>query len=421
MYQQLNKLLMQLVNLHPKYIDLSLERLSKLLKKLDNPHLSLPPTIHIAGTNGKGSILSYIRSILMENNLNVHAYISPHLKLFNERIILSNANIKTNKLLATLKLVKRINDNNSITFFEITTAAAFYLFSNEKADFLILETGLGGRLDATNIIKDSLINIITPISMDHQEFLGKNILGIASEKLGIIKKKSHIIISKQKKIVLSHIKKKLKNNKNDKLFFQKNFNIINKSKNTFILNYKNNEHVFTKPNLLGEHQIENASTAISAILKLNELGYSISKKVINKGILKTKWPGRLEIGRLGNIKVYLDGAHNIDGAKQLLKYFKSNNIKVWLIIGMLNNKNLFDFLKKIKPILNGVIAISIPDEKNAFIPNEIIKVCDLLKLQSFSQPSINKANQLLLKKIKPKVVLVCGSLYLIGKIRDKYL
>ena len=197
MYQQLNKLLIQLVNLHPKYIDLSLERLSKLLKKLDNPHLSLPPTIHIAGTNGKGSTLSYIRSILVENNLNVHAYVSPHLKLFNERIILSNKNIKTKKLLDTLNLVKKINNNNPITFFEITTAAAFYLFSKEKADFLILETGLGGRLDATNVIRKSLIDIITPISIDHQEFLGGNILEITNEKLGIIKKGSHIIVSKQ--------------------------------------------------------------------------------------------------------------------------------------------------------------------------------------------------------------------------------
>ena len=421
MYQQLNKLLMQFVNLHPKYIDLSLERLSKLLKKLDNPHLSLPPTIHIAGTNGKGSTLSYIRSILMENNLNVHAYISPHLKLFNERIILSNKNIKTKKLLGTLNLVKKINNNNPITFFEITTAAAFYLFSKEKADFLILETGLGGRLDATNVISKSLIDIITPISIDHQEFLGGNILGIANEKLGIIKKDSHVIISKQEKIILSHIKRKLKTNKNDKLFFQKNFNIINKNKNTFTLEYNKNKNIFKKPNLLGEHQIENVSTAIAAIFKLNELGYSFSKKIINKGILKTEWPGRLEQGKFENIKVYLDGAHNIDGAKQLLKYFKNKKIKVWLIIGMLNNKNLLDFLKKIKPILKGVVAVSIPDEKNSFIPEEIIKVCDLLGLEGFSQPSINKANQFLLKKIKPKVVLITGSLYLVGKIRDKYL
>jgi len=421
MSKKLNELLMQLINLHPKYIDLSLDRLLRLLKKLDNPHLKLPPTIHIAGTNGKGSTLSYIRHILMENNLNVHAYISPHLKLFNERIILSNTNIKTNKLLNTLKLVKKINNDNSITFFEITTAAAFYLFSKVKADFLILETGLGGRLDATNVIHNSLVDIITPISMDHQEFLGENILNIVNEKLGIIKKGSHIVISKQKNLVLSHIKKKLKNSKNDKLFFKKDFNIMDIKKTTFTLTYNKKEIIFKKPNLLGDHQLENVSTAIAVILKLNDLGYSISKQIINKGISKTIWPGRLERGRIGDIKVYLDGAHNIDGAEQLLKYFKNKKMKVWLIIGMLNNKNIFNFLKKIKPILCGVIAVSIPDEKNTFTPEEIIKVCDQLGLQSFSHSSINKANQFLLNKIKPKVVLVSGSLYLIGKIRNKYL
>ena len=421
MSQKLNKLLMQLVSLHPKYIDLSLKRLLKLLKKLNNPHLSLPPTIHIAGTNGKGSTLSYIRHILIENNLNVHAYVSPHLKLFNERIILSNKKIKTERLIKVLKFVKKINNNNPITFFEITTAAAFYLFSREKADFLILETGLGGRLDATNVIRNSLIDIITPISIDHQEFLGENILGITDEKLGVIKKGSHVIVAKQKKIVLSHIKKKLKTNKNQKLFFQKDFTVIDKNKKNFILKFNKIKKIFKKPNLLGEHQIENAGTAIAAILKLNQLGYSISEKTINEGILKTKWPGRLEQGKLGNTKVYLDGAHNVDGAKQLLKYFKNQKIKVWLMIGMLNNKNLFDFLKKIKPILNGVIAVSIPDEKNTYIPKEIIKICDLLGLESFSQSSINKANQFLLKKIKPKIILISGSLYLIGKIRNKYL
>ena len=193
MSQNLDKLLIHLVNLHPKFIDLSLDRLLKLLKKLDNPHLKIPPVIHIAGTNGKGSTLSYMRHILMENNFSIHAYISPHLKSFNERIILANQKINTNKLLKNLQYVTTINAKRPITFFEITTATAFHLFSKEKADFLILETGLGGRLDATNVIQKSLLDIITPISLDHQEFLGNNILKITNEKLGIVKKNSNII------------------------------------------------------------------------------------------------------------------------------------------------------------------------------------------------------------------------------------
>lgn len=357
----------------------------------------------------------------MENNLNVHAYISPHLQIFNERIILANKEIKTEKLFNTLQYIKRINANKPITFFEITSAAAFYLFAKVKADFLVLETGLGGRLDATNVIKKSLIDIIMPIGIDHQEFLGKSIFKITNEKLGIIKKGSSVIIAKQKKFVRSHIEKKLKKNNKNQLFFNKDFNIINKNKNNFTLEFKKKKYKFKNPKLFGDHQIENACTAIVAILKLNEIGYTFSHKNIDNGITKTKWLGRLEKRKLKHIDVYLDGAHNIDGATQILKYFKNQNIKVWLILGMLNNKNLYGYLKKLKPILEGVIAISIPRVKNSFTPDEIVKVCDILGLKSFPKSSITKANNLLFKKLKPQAIVISGSLYLVGKIRDKYL
>ena len=178
---------------------MSLDRLEKLLKKLDNPHLNLPKTIHIAGTNGKGSVQSFVRNILITNGYSCDAYISPHLSKFNERIILNNKNVSTNKLYKTLNFIKKINDDNPITFFEITTAAAFVLFQRSNSDFLILETGLGGRLDATNIIPKKLCSIITPISYDHEEFLGKTINKIANEKLGIVKKSDFVLIGKQKR------------------------------------------------------------------------------------------------------------------------------------------------------------------------------------------------------------------------------
>ena len=316
MSQKLAKLLDQLVKLHPKFIDLSLNRLFLLLDKLGNPHLKLPATIHIAGTNGKGSILSYIHNILQENKFLVHCYISPHLKSIEERFIVSNEQIGKKKLLNILRYIKKINANNPITFFEITTAAAFYIFEKEKADFVILETGLGGRLDATNIIENSMIDIISPISEDHQEFLGNNIKKITNEKLKIIKPLSKVIISKQNKIVKNEIKKRIKNLKNDKLFFGENFKLTNINKKSFSLIYKNNNINFSRPSLRGEHQIENAATAVMAILKLKEMGIRISKKSINKGLIKTVWPGRLEKGNLKNIPVYLDGAHNVAGSKQ---------------------------------------------------------------------------------------------------------
>jgi len=421
MSQNLDKLLIQLINLYPKCIDLSLERLLKLLEKLGNPHLKIPPVIHIAGTNGKGSTLSYILHILKENNFLVNAYISPHLNSFNERIILNNKEVRTNELFINLQYVKKINANKPITFFEITTATAFYLFSKVKADFLLLETGLGGRLDATNVIKESLIDIITPIGIDHQEFLGKNILKITDEKLGIIKKNSYIIISKQKKQIKLYIKNKIKNRKNKKIFFNDQFKIIEKNKKTFTLEFKKQRFKFKKPLLIGDHQVENLSTAVATILQLNEIGFSFSQKIINSGIIKTKWPGRLEKGELKNIPVYLDGAHNIDGAIQLSKFFLKQKNKVWLIFGMLNNKEIFFYLKKLKPILKGVIAISIPNQKNSFTPEEIFKVCEELKINCFKKSSVTKANSFLLSKIKPNTILISGSLYLVGKIRKHYL
>ena len=187
------------------------------------------------------------------------------------------------------------------------------------------------------------------------------------------------------------------------------------------MRYKKEIMTFKKPSLLGKHQTENATTAIAAILKLKELGYNFSHKKISTALSTTKWPGRLEIGSLGKIQIYLDGAHNLDGATEILRYFKEQKIKIWLVIGMLNNKDLYGFLKKIKPVLKGVVAISIPNEKNSFTPKEIINICNSLSLQSYSQKSISQVNNLLSKKIKPQTVLISGSLYLIGKIRKYYL
>jgi dihydrofolate synthase/folylpolyglutamate synthase len=421
MSKQLDMLLRQLINLHPKFIDLSLNRLLELLQKIDNPHLKLPPIIHIAGTNGKGSTLSYLRHIMMENKFLVHAYISPHLKSFNERIILANKEVVTSKLLKNLQYIKKINNGNPITFFEITTAVAFYLFSKQKADFLILETGLGGRLDATNVVQNSLINIITPIDIDHQEYLGKNIIKITNEKLGIIKKNSHIIIGKQKKLIAAYIKEKIKKKKNTKLFYGKQFKIMKTNSKKFTLRYKKIHYSINNPNLLGNHQIENASLAVAAILRLNELGYNFPKRIINQGIFKTKWAGRLEKGQLNNIPVYLDGAHNPDGATQLLKFFQKQNKKCWLIFGMLNNKDLLSYLKIIKPVTLGVVAIKIKGEKNSFTPQQISMNCSKLNIACFEKKSIKDANNFLNTKVMPKNILICGSLYLVGKIRYLYL
>ena len=415
------KLLEQLINLHPKYIDLSLNRLKILLEKIGNPHLKLPPIIHIAGTNGKGSTLNFIQKILQINNYSVHCYTSPHLNKFEERYIVSNKQITQKKLLETLQYIKKVNQNNEITFFEITTAAAFHIFSKEKADFVLLETGLGGRLDATNIIKESLIDIITPISYDHQEFLGKKLSNIVKEKLGIIKKSSVVIIGKQNNFVKNLIKIKLKKFKNKKLFFNQNYILKKINKKNFILKINNKNINFSKPCLEGLHQIENACTAICTIFALKKLNYKINLNSVNKGLSATIWPGRLEKGFIKKIPTYLDGAHNVAGARILYNFFQPKIKKRWLIFGMLNNKDMKQYLTILKSLIDGVIAIEIPNEKNTFKTHEIHKVCKSINLYCVEKKNINSANRYLLNKIKPDEIIISGSLYLIGKIRKLYI
>ena len=420
MKSKTNKLLDELIKLHPKYIDLSLIRLEILLKKLGNPHLDIPKTIHIAGTNGKGSIQSFIRNILTLNGYSCDSYISPHLTHFNERIILNNKNVTYKKLYETLKFVKKINKNNPITFFEITTAAAFVLFKESKSDFLILETGLGGRLDATNIIPKKLCSIITPIGYDHEEFLGKTINKITNEKLGIIKNCDFILISKQKKEVKKIIKKKLAKNKN-LYFYGDNFKIkLSSKKNKFEFKFNNKINYFDKPQLNGFHQLENASVALAFSEIMFQKKLQMQFKKINSAIKQTTWPGRLELINYNEKKIIIDGSHNIDGAYKLKEFLKEKNIKPIVFFGMLNNKNINDFLLLLKRQIKKIIAIKIPDEKNAYSPDEISKVCTSLSIDSDNIKNIQEVIKYI-NKSHEKIFLITGSLYLVGKIRAKFL
>ena len=419
MKSKINKLLNELLNLHPKYIDLSLDRLEKLLHKLGNPHLDLPKTIHIAGTNGKGSVQCFIRSILVSNGYSCDAYVSPHLTKFNERIVLNNKEVNTRKLYNTLEFVKKINENKPITFFEITTAAAFVLFQRSNSDFLILETGLGGRLDATNIITKKLCSIITPISYDHEEFLGKTLKKIAREKLGIVKNSDFILISRQKKEIKEFINKRLLNNKNT-FFYGKNYRVNNIGNNKFEFSFGNRKKLVSNPKLNGLHQFENASIALAFAEIIKRKKIKLDTEKINFAIKNASWPGRLEILNYKDKKIILDGAHNIDGAKKLNQFLKSNNINPVVLFGMLNNKKIDIFLNLVKNQISNVIAIKIPDERNAFTTNEICHSCKNLSIYCIKTKNINDA-LLQIRKSNQKFILVTGSLYLVGKIRKKFI
>ena len=419
MVTKTDKLLKEFINLHPKYIDLSLNRLHNLLKKLGNPHKNLPPTIHIAGTNGKGSTLSFIKNILQNNDYSVHTYTSPHLEKFNERININNKQVNTKTLLRSLEYVKEINKNKPITFFEITTAAAFVLFSKYKADFLILETGLGGRLDATNIIHKKLISIITAIGIDHEEFLGKTLKKITKEKLGIIQNSKNIIIAKQNKEVDNFIYNKLKN-LNNVYYFNRDyrFKIINKKQ--FIFKFQKNKKTIRRPSLQGLHQIENASTALTTAMLLKENNYQIKLSLLGKSIYNTKWPGRIEKVKFKNKYIIFDGSHNLSGADKLNKYLSETKIRPNVIFGMLNNKNIFEFLSILKKNIDTLYPIKIPDEQNAYTQKEIHKISKKLRLDTVIIKNLNNINKLLMKNPN-KYILITGSLYLVGKIRKNYL
>ena len=420
-----NDILKRLELLHPKKIDLSLNRLRKLLRKLGNPHLKLPPVIHVAGTNGKGSVVSYLRSIYEKNGLNVHTYTSPHLIKFNERIRINSSLVNNKYLSSLLEECEDKNNGQSITFFEITTAAAFLAFSRIDSDLVLLETGLGGKYDATNIIQSSLCSIITPISMDHMNFLGTNLLKIASEKIGILKKRSIIVLSKQKNSVRQLIRNEVK--KKQAILFEEgiDWKITKVLKNSFILNFCDNNFEFEKPSLHGYHQIENVSTALAGILAIKK--FKLKMKNINQGIKETVWPGRMQKLNNGKLKkiigksfdLWLDGGHNIHASEVLFTEIdKWKKSKIILILGMVSGKDPVKFLKKIVNKISLLILLPIDDHQ--YIHPYRIKESLNKSLKNFKEietcVNINEALKLIYTRFKKGKVLICGSLYLAGQV-----
>ena len=420
-----NNILKRLELLHPKKIDLSLDRLRKLLRKLDNPHLKLPPVIHVAGTNGKGSVISYLRSIYEKNGLNVHTYTSPHLIKFNERIRINSSLINNKYLSSLLEECEDKNNGESITFFEITTAAAFLAFSRIDSDLLLLETGLGGKYDATNIIKNSLCSIITPISMDHMNFLGTNLKKIANEKIGILKKQSLIILSKQKESVRKLIRNEVKKKK--AILFEEgiHWKISKIIKNSFVLNFSGNDFEFEKPSLHGNHQIENVSTALASIMAVKK--FKLEMKKINLGIRSAVWPGRMQNLNNGKLKkivgenfeLWLDGGHNAHASEILFTEIdKWKNSKIILILGMVSGKDPVKFLKKIVNKIS--LLILLPIDNHQYIHPYKIKESLNKSLAGFKEietcVNINEALKLISNRFIKGKVLICGSLYLAGEV-----
>ncbi len=396
---KINNLLYSINKLYPKYIDLNLLRLKKLLQKLDNPQNKLPPVIHIAGTNGKGSTLIFIKNIMEEYGLKVHCYTSPHLIHFNERIVISNKKIRDDDLFNTLNEVIKINNNEEITFFELTTAVALLIFSRKKADFCLIETGLGGRLDATNIIKKKILNIITSIGLDHEEFLSPYLKNIVIEKCGILNKSVPVIISKQSTNYKSYLLRKKIKDINCKILKLKSI-----PKNSCL-------------GLLGNHQKINAKTAVTAIKYVLK---NIKNEVIQNGLKKTIWPGRIQKISFKNKlitnsnEILIDGAHNIEGAKIINNHLNQLNIGKWnFIFGMMNNKKPEKFLDIIESHIEKIIFVPIQNQKNSFQPEELKMIFQEKKFESLVKRDLKSA----LNSINSnKPLFITGSLYLMGEV-----
>ena len=400
----------RLLNLHPKFSDLSLGRIKKLLNKIDFDENLLPKVIHIAGTNGKGSTAAILKSILNHHGYSTHVYSTPHLVNFNERIQLRSKNISNQKLLKYLKLCENKNQGNLITFFEITTAAAFKAFQDHKADYLILEVGLGGRFDATNILKKTKYAAITPISLDHQDYLGNSLNQIAFEKLGILNSKSIIFINRQKTNVMKFIKLQLKKRKLNAELFNNHWKI----KSNFYLSDDTKVNL-SKLNLLGSHQLINAGLGIH--LAKNILKEKFEIKKTEKALKNCVWPGRLQEikGGLLNKKIkkskniILDGFHNIDGMKAFLASLPKN--KKILICSFLNNKKYIQMLSNLSTRFAKIIVVKM-NEENSITEDLLPKNLKLYFADSLieSFKTINKYSS------KQTSVYFGGSLYFIGEV-----
>ena len=403
---KISKILNSLYALNRRGIKLGLGPISRLLKYLENPHKGLK-IIHVAGTNGKGSTCAYIESILRNSGYSVGLYTSPHLIKFNERIKINNIPIQDEEIVDFMVNVNEALKDIRSTFFETTTAMAFYYFKKHNVDFAIVETGLGGRLDATNIVKP-VLTVMTPISMDHMEILGGTIEKIANEKAGIIKKGVPLITMNQTQKVIKVLKNKVKEKKT-KLFFANSFVIMKKDIDH--TEFKIGKNIYNI-SLLGDHQVENASLAISVVKYLLS---EIQDEKIRNGLKKTIWPGRLQL--ISN-KIFYDVSHNVDGISITLNTIKQlfPNCMLYGIFCFKKEKIIEPIINILKNQFNKIYTIS--DRRGYLISN--IKLSNILKKSGIDSSPIESVH-VAIKKIKDcnddeQIILIFGSHYIADEV-----
>jgi dihydrofolate synthase/folylpolyglutamate synthase len=423
-------LLSRLLALHPKRIDLSLDRMWRILDRLDHPERRLPPVIHVAGTNGKGSTVAFLRAILEVAGFGVHVYTSPHLVRFNERIRLARRGggvlVGDDELADALATCERLNGGDPITFFEITTAASFLLFARHPADVLLLEVGLGGRLDATNVVDRLLATIITSVSYDHQEFLGDTIELIATEKAGILKPSVPAIIAPQSPGGLTVIERQAARLCAPLRIGGRHWTVT-PERGGMVFRDEHGILDLPAPGLCGCHQFDNAGTAIATLRYLPTL--QIPSTAFEQGIKSVEWPARMQPlarGRLAELapegaELWLDGGHNPDGgraaAEALGDLDKCAARPLILIVGMLASKDCEGFLTNFAGLAHTVIAVRVQQD-TALPPEEIAQIARRVGVPAEVRDSIESAlAAITVLGLNPAPrILITGSLYLAGEV-----
>ncbi len=410
-------LLARMMQFHPKIIDLTLDRVWRLLAALDHPERHLSPVIHIAGTNGKGSTQAMIRAGLEGDGARVHAYTSPHLARFHERIRLEGALISEAALAALLDECLAANGTDAITYFEITTCAALLVFARTPSDYTLLEVGLGGRLDATNVVDQPALTVITPISLDHQQFLGETLPEIAAEKAGIIKRAVPCVVGPQEDAALDVIEARANRLGAPLLVCGQHWHVSVEA-GRLIYQDENGLLDLPMPNLPGPHQVQNAGMALAA---LRALGHGNGAEA---AVTQAHWPARMQRLRSGPLvealpsgTLWLDGGHNPAAGNAIAATLAQMNVgRLWLICGMLNTKDVAGFMRPLQDVAQHLYAVSIPGEAATLSAQATADAARSAGIEASESPDVLTALQSIAAKDPGAHVLICGSLYLAGHI-----
>jgi len=411
-------ILQRMLALHPKIIDLTLDRVWRLLDRLGNPERSLPPVIHVAGTNGKGSTVAMIRAGIEGAGMTAHVYTSPHLARFHERIRVAGSLISEPDLTAVLDECYEVNGGEPITYFEITTCAALLAFARTPADYTLLEVGLGGRLDATNVIERPALTVITPVSIDHQQYLGDTLGQIAFEKAGILKRGVTCVVGPQPDEALEAIEKQAARVGAPLLVHGQHWHAY-RERDRLVYSDETGLRDLPLPNLLGAHQIENAGAALASLRYL-----ALGDAACESAVTRAEWPARMQrlnVGPLAasapGVELWLDGGHNLGAGVALARVLADMSKRpTHLICGMLNTKDVAGYLRPLAPHAASLTAVSIPGEAATLPAETTAETARAVGIKAVTAENVAAALAAIAAQAPTARVLICGSLYLAGMV-----